>query len=231
MAAADSAPPGTPTHYSCNWTIRNPEAVAAFKEVWDSVQVVAEGAPIAEGRENNLDVLPVHPAHVTLKYGFNATEAQFGEFEGQLERFVAEDIPTCSSFDVSIAQERAGGVGHFGTTTLFAAIRVCDAVQAVIRALHSRLAGLSWLEQSPFDGENLHLHATLAMHLTPTLFEIVETRALEPLRQRGENKLLNGRGFDLKFDNVTLYKYAKGADPETIPWHLCRPLFVRSFDF
>ena len=124
--------------------------------------------------------------HFTLKYDFDATDAQRLEVETLLERF----CETHSSAPVTV-----GGIGHFGKDVFFLEVTPSAQAGMVIASLNAALRTLPWMNWTAFDAEHLHLHATIAGPPDPV------KRHFDTLQA-----WLAGRDhrFEVPFDNLAL---------------------------
>jgi 2'-5' RNA ligase len=121
------------------------------------------------------------PPHFTLKYEFEAVE--MSAVEEHLDRYCRQHRK---------APVQVGGFGEFRPDVLFLNVHLSPAAKELFHQLLGELRGVPWITWSPYDGEALHFHATVAERCGSRLDEV-----------RG---YLRGReqSFACWFDNVTL---------------------------
>lgn len=118
--------------------------------------------------------------HLTLKYGFEASEAEYSELKQVLEEFAASH--SSAGFVVE-------GFGFFDHNVIFLEVQPSIAVQTLLLNLTTALRGLEWMQWNEFDGDNLYLHVTIAVQCL-SKFEAA-MRWLKGREQRFETRLTN----------------------------------------
>jgi len=146
---------------------------------------------------------PKAPPHITLKYGFEATDLT--ELEQALARFAATTRPTPWSIR---------GYNHFitpGNYVIFLEVIPSPAVRVAHAALLDELRALPWMRWNEYDNGDLHYHATIAHRgLTDDNFDAVW-------------RFVNAQpppDFDVNFDNVTLLEIKEDFDAVQQTFHL-----------
>lgn len=106
--------------------------------------------------------LALHP-HFTLKYEFDTEEVD--SIEGLIERFCRKHAET---------PVEVGGYGEFPPDVAFLQVHLSPAAREVFQAFLGELRGIPGISWSPYDGESLHFHATVAERCGPKLAEVRE---------------------------------------------------------
>jgi 2'-5' RNA ligase len=139
------------------------------------VQAVADRFGLGFTRDQGL------PSHFTLKYEFETEDV------APVERLVERFCEAYAKTPVTV-----GGFGEFPPDVAFLEVHLPPEAREVFGEFVRELRGLPWMPWSPYDGENLRFHATVAERCGPRLREVREF-----LREREAT-------FPGWFDNITL---------------------------
>jgi 2'-5' RNA ligase len=144
----------------------------------------------------------LHP-HFTLRYEFET--ADIAPVETLIERFCETQKKT---------PVEVGGFGEFPPDVAFLNVHLSSEARQVFEEFLRELRGVPWLTWSPYDGENLHFHATVAERCGSKLPEV---RAF--LRAREQM-------FSCWFDNITLLVQT-GVSDGISRWKIHRRFMMR----
>jgi len=123
------------------------------------------------------------PAHFTLKYHFGIADIQ------AVEDLLGQFARTQRRTPITV-----GGFGHFDEDVVFVEVSLSQAARRAHEALTAALRTVPRMPWSPFDGERLHPHMTIAERCRPRFAEIWSY--LEPFERR----------FTAWLDNVTILR-------------------------